>query len=164
MIAIRPATKADADALGRLGAEMVRFHHRIDPARFFTLAEPIDPGYGRFLAGETQNARAVVLVAEALDDAGAARIVGYVFARMEPRSWEALLDASGVIHDVFVDPPARRQGAARALLREAIARLEALGAERVVLMSAWPNREAQALFASLGFRNTMVEMMRERGA
>lgn len=162
MITVRSATAADAAALGRLGAEMVRFHHRLDPARFFDMPEPIEPGYARFLVGQIREPRAVVLVAVANDDGGE-RVVGYVFARMEPRSWEALLDASGVIHDVLVDSSARRRGAAKALVREAVARLEALGAERVVLSSAWPNREAQALFASLGFRPTMVEMMRERG-
>jgi ribosomal protein S18 acetylase RimI-like enzyme len=162
VIAIRKALASDAEALGRLGAEMVRFHHRLDPARFFAMPEPIEPGYARFLVGEIRDARAIVLVA-VTDDGGHERVVGYAFARMEPRSWEALRDACGVLHDVLVDASARRQGAGRALVREAVLELEAMGAPRVVLSSAWSNREAQALFASLGFRPTMVEMTRERG-
>jgi hypothetical protein len=34
----------------------------------------------------------------------------------------------------------------------------------VVLHTAWLNETAQTFFASLGFRKTMVEMTRERGA
>jgi RimJ/RimL family protein N-acetyltransferase len=36
-----------------------------------------------------------------------------------------------------------------------------MGAPRVVLMAAWRNESARALFARLGFRPTMVEMTRE---
>jgi RimJ/RimL family protein N-acetyltransferase len=45
-----------------------------------------------------------------------------------------------------------------------LARLEALGAPRVVLLTAWQNDGAQALFEKAGFRRTMVEMTRESAA
>jgi ribosomal protein S18 acetylase RimI-like enzyme len=46
-------------------------------------------------------------------------------------------------------------------VRETCKRLEAMGAPRVLLLSATQNTEGQALFAKLGFRHTMVEMTRE---
>jgi len=39
--------------------------------------------------------------------------------------------------------------------------LKALGAPRVVLMTAWQNEPARRFFARLGFRETMLEMTRE---
>jgi RimJ/RimL family protein N-acetyltransferase len=42
-----------------------------------------------------------------------------------------------------------------------MARLRDLGAPRVVLTSAWQNQAAHALFRSLGFRETMIEMAKE---
>jgi hypothetical protein len=46
----------------------------------------------------------------------------------------------------------------RALLVEMLAALRALGAPRVVLLSAWQNPDAHAFFESAGFRRTMLEM------
>ena len=104
-----------------------------------------------------KDAEAVLLAAEAPDGT----IAGYAYGRMEARDWNNLLDACGYLHDVYVDESWRKQGVARALCEAMFSRLEALGAPRVVLMSAWPNHGAQSLFRSLGFRETMVEMTRE---
>ena len=69
----------------------------------------------------------------------------------------------GKLNDVFVPPAARRHGVGRALIADAMARLAAAGAPRVVLLSAWPNADAQATFERMGFRRTMVEMTAELG-
>jgi ribosomal protein S18 acetylase RimI-like enzyme len=164
MIALRPATLADAEALGELAAAMVHFHQALDPDRYLRMPEPIAPGYGRFLATVSEDPRAVVLVGTLRDSpSDPERVVGYAYGHMEPMSYPELLDACGKLHDLYVDPIARRRGLARALVTAAIGRLEALGAPRVVLLSAWQNETAQALFTSLGFRKTMVEMTREAG-
>ena len=55
-------------------------------------------------------------------------------------------------------------GVGRALLEEALVALEALGAPRVLLSGAERSAAAQRLFAGAGFRQTTVEMTRERGA
>ena len=47
------------------------------------------------------------------------------------------------------------------LLEETLAFLKSRGAPRVVLSTAEQNEHAQRLFASAGFRRTMVEMTRE---
>ncbi len=62
-VTIRPATEADFTPLGRMAASLVRLHHALDAQRFI-IFEPIEPGYGRWLVRESQNDKAVVLVAE----------------------------------------------------------------------------------------------------
>jgi hypothetical protein len=57
--------------------------------------------------------------------------------------------------------PHTERGYARFLAT--IAALEARGAPRVVLSTAERNEGAQRLFARAGFRQTMIEMTRERG-
>jgi ribosomal protein S18 acetylase RimI-like enzyme len=152
---VRDATEVDLPAVARRAAALVRLHHAWDPARFF-LEEPIEHGYCAFLGRMLGDRDTVILVAVRGD-----AVLGYGYARLEPRDWNALLDACGMIHDVFVDAAARGRGVGERLVSALCARLADRGAPRVVLTSAWDNREAQALFQRLGFRRTMVEMTRE---
>ncbi len=156
-IRIRPATPDDAGALGRMGAELARLHHAFDPERFM-LPDDIEAGYRWWLGRELQSDEAVVLVAEL-----AGEVVGYAYGRLEARDWNALLDACGVLHDLWVDERARRTGAGAQLTEAALRRLGELGAPRVVLSTAAKNESAQRLFARLGWRPTMIEMTRELG-
>jgi len=66
-----------------------------------------------------------------------------------------------VLYDIIVDPVHRGAGVGRMLLEETLAFLKSRGAPRVVLSTAEQNEHAQRLFASAGFRRTMVEMTRE---
>jgi ribosomal protein S18 acetylase RimI-like enzyme len=86
------------------------------------------------------------------------KVVGYAYARLEPKDWNALLDAHGALHDILVADSARRQGIGKKLLERVLAELRTLGAERVVLHTAVQNRAAHKLFAAVGFRKTMLEM------
>lgn len=163
-VRIRLATTHDAAQIARLAAQLVRLHHSLDPERFF-LVERIEDGYEWFLAKEIARKDAVVFIAEMAIDPGAdAKIVGYAWGRLEPRDWMALLDACGRLHEVFVDVSARRLGIGKRLIEETLQWLEAQGAPRIVLTSAWKNEGAHQFFESLGFRRTMVEMTRERDA
>jgi predicted GNAT family acetyltransferase len=101
----------------------------------------------------------VLLVAER---AGA--LVGYAYGRLEERDWNQLLDACGALHDLWVEDGERGRGTGAALVLAMCAALASKGAPRVVLHAAAGNAPAQALFARLGFRPTMVEMTRELGA
>ena len=58
----------------------------------------------------------------------------------------------------MVDPVARGHGLGRRLMEALLEELRSRGAPRVVLEAAARNRRAQELFASLGFRPTMVEL------
>jgi GNAT superfamily N-acetyltransferase len=152
MISIRPASKSDLVALGRLGAALMRQHHASDPRRFILTDRPED-GYGRFLVSQLANPDSLVLVAERENE-----ILGYVFAGIEPTSWRDLRAPCGFIHDVYVHESARRQGTGQALARAAIAWALSRGMAQVVLWSKSGNDGAQRLFAKLGFRETMIEM------
>jgi ribosomal protein S18 acetylase RimI-like enzyme len=148
-------------AVARLAAQLVRFHHALDPRRFMSI-EPLELGYERWLTGEFANPGAVIVVAEQSSGGDAApAIIGYAYGRLEPRDWNSLLDACGALHDIFVADSARRLGAGALLLEAVIERLRALGAPRVVLHTAVQNTEAQRLFERSGFRRTMIEMTRE---
>lgn len=155
-IVIRPATSADLDAIGRLGALLAAEHHAFDPQRFLPAGEVTAEGYASFLGTQLDEPRAIVLVAE---DQG--RLAGYVYATLEGIDYMALRGPAGALQDIVVDPEQRGRGIGRELLDAALARLKAQGAPRVVLSTAEQNAAAQRLFASAGFRRTMVEMTRE---
>jgi len=154
---IRRATAEDAAALGRLGALLMRTHYAFDAQRFLPPGDAPETGYGSFLRSQLRRPDVVVFVAAT--DAG--EVVGYVYAGLEPMSWKELRDEAGFVHDVAVDPSARRAGIAAALLEAAIAWLKEQGAPRVMLWTAEQNADAQRLFARVGFRRTMIEMTRE---
>jgi ribosomal protein S18 acetylase RimI-like enzyme len=156
--AIRPVASADLPSVARLAAELVRYHRALDPLRYLA-ADGAEQGYVELLTREIQNPKAVVLCATPADGGDA---VGYTYATLEERDWSMLLDPHGALHDVFVDGSVRRSGLAQRLVEETIRRLEGLGAPRVVLYTAVQNSHAQALFAKLGFRSTMIELTRER--
>ena len=147
-------TTADLPAVGKLAGKLVRLHYELDPLRFLHLANP-EAGYAHYLGGELRNERAVLLVADDGD------IAGYAYGRVEERSYNDLLDAHAMLHDVYVDESARRRGAGRALVLEVVRVLKEKGAPRVLLHTAVQNEAAQKLFQSLGFRTTMLEMTRE---
>ena len=88
-------------------------------------------------------------------------IVGYAYARLEPRDWNALLEACGALHDIYVNESARRQGVARRLVQAVRDSLRAKGAPRLVLHTASKNKMAREFFAALGFRETMIELTAE---
>lgn len=158
---IRRATAKDMREVARFAARLVRFHHALDPKRFLC-DEPLEPGYERWLSQELKTPKAVIVVAEEIPEGGARpKVVGYAYGRMETRDWNALLDACGALHDVFVDDGVRGRGVGGALVEAVIQELREMGAPRVVLHTATQNEAAQKLFDRLGFRRTMVEMTRE---
>jgi ribosomal protein S18 acetylase RimI-like enzyme len=153
---IRRAEQRDLEAVGRLGARLLREHHDFDRLRFMAPRGNTEEGYAWFLGTQLQRDDAVVFVAE-----HGRLVVGYVYAGIEPQSWKELRDQAGFIHDVYVDAAARRRGVATALLESAARWLAERGMPRIVLWTAAPNEAARRLFERLGFRHTMTEMTRE---
>jgi ribosomal protein S18 acetylase RimI-like enzyme len=153
--------REDLEAVAVLAGKLVRQHMAFDPARFLQLPNP-EAGYARYFASELASDQVVLRVGELVAEGGApAKLVGYAYARKEPRSYNELLDACGKLHDIWVEPEARGAGLGEALVREVFAELRARGAPRVVLLTAVQNASAQRLFTKLGFRTTMLEMTRE---
>jgi len=150
-------TSADLDVVARMAGALVRFHHALDPARFL-LVDSVEDGYRWWFEKQLVDPAAVLLVAE-LDGT----LSGYAYARLEPRDWNALLEACGALHDIYVTDGARRRGVASALLDAVRDAVRAKGAPRLVLHTATENEAAQRLFARHGFRTTMLEMTAELG-
>jgi ribosomal protein S18 acetylase RimI-like enzyme len=155
-ITIRPASSADLEAIGRLGALLVRTHHDFDPQRFIAATPQTERGYASFLETQLDEPRVVVLVAER-----SGGVLGYTYAGVEGRDYMSLRGPAGVLYDIVVDPAHRGRGIGRMLLDATLAALQARGAPRVVLSTAERNDAAQRLFGQVGFRRTMIEMTRE---
>jgi ribosomal protein S18 acetylase RimI-like enzyme len=153
---IREATAADGDALGRLGALLMNVHYNFDRRRFLDPGRDAAAGYARFLISQLSDPNAIIFVAD-LDGA----VVGYCYAGIEPLSWKELRDEAGFIHDLALDPGARRQGAARQLIHAAVEWFRARKITRVMLWTSTENVAARELFEQAGFRPTMTEMTME---
>jgi ribosomal protein S18 acetylase RimI-like enzyme len=153
---IRKATRADRDALGRLGALLMDVHYNFDRRRFLDPGADASAGYARFLVSQLDDPASVILVAEADGS-----VMGYCYAGVEPLSWKELRDESGFIHDLALDPVARRRGAGRALVRAAIEWFRERKMSRVMLWTSTQNEAARELFLGAGFRPTMTEMTME---
>ncbi len=153
---VRRARRSDFPRLGRLGALLVEAHHALDPKRFLAPSDRTPAGYASFLGTKLEDPDAAILVA---DHDG--HVVGYAYAELEGYDYMSLRAPAGVLHDVIVDPGYRHRGIGRLLVEAALAYLKSRGAPRVVLSTAERNEAAQRLFASMGFRRTMIEMTRE---
>lgn len=156
-VIVRRAEERDLPALGRLGAALMRLHYTFDRDRFLAPSPHAEAGYARFLGMQRGGDDVAIFVAER-----DGRVVGYVYAGIEPKSWKELRDVAGFIHDVVVDEDARDAGIGARLVEAAAEWIVARGVPRVMLWTAEHNTAAQRLFARLGFRRTMVEMTREQ--
>lgn len=152
-VTVRRAERRDEEALGRLGAMLMRTHYAYDTRRFLPPGESPESGYGWILVNQLDADDVAVLVAEEEGE-----VAGYVYAGLEPMSWKELRGPAGFIHDVAVREESRRSGVAAQLIAAAIEWLRDRGAPRVILWTAAPNEPAQRLFRRLGFRETMREM------
>src|SRR6478609_9479057 len=157
-VIIRRAEARDLPGMAALAGQLVRQHHDFDALRFMLIPN-VESGYARFFASELSDPDALIFAAE-VD----CRVVGYAYARLEPRDWNALLDSCGALHDIFVGEGQRRQGVARLLLDAVRDGLRDKGAPRLVLHTASKNAGARQFFAKLGFRETMVELTAELDA
>ena len=155
-VTIRPATRADLAAVGRLGALLVRVHHDFDPQRFLPATPHTEQGYASFLLTQLKLPDVIVLVAERDGE-----LLGYTYAGMEGIDYMSLRGPAGILYDIVVDPAHRGRGVGRMLLDATMVVLRERGAPRVLLSTAQQNVPAQRLFEGAGFRRTMIEMTRE---
>ncbi len=155
-VVIRAATIADTPKAGQLGALLVREHHDFDAERFIAATPQTEHGYTAYLATQLDEPSVVILVA---DERGA--VLGYTYSAIEGRDYMALRGPAAALYDIVVDPARRGEGIGRKLLDATIAALSGRGVPLVVLSTAEQNEPAQRLFASAGFRRTMIEMSRK---
>lgn len=153
---IRPATRADMPAIGKLGALLVRTHHDFDAKRFIAATAGTEHGYASFLGSQLKEPNIMVLVAEREGE-----VVGYAYMGVEGYDYMVLRGPAGVLYDLVVDTAHRGQGVGTVLLEAALAALQKGGATQIVLQTAEGNTGAQRLFARAGFRRTFIEMTRD---
>jgi ribosomal protein S18 acetylase RimI-like enzyme len=156
MPVVRRATPADLATIGRLGALLVKEHYDFDPQRFLAARPGTPEGYASYISTQLEDPDMAVLVA---DDKG--EVIGYAYAAVEGYDYMTLRGPAGVLHDIIIDPEHRGKGVGRLLLGAALEFFKSRGLPRVVLSTAEQNEAAQRLFASMGFRRTMIEMTRE---
>jgi ribosomal protein S18 acetylase RimI-like enzyme len=154
-VIVRTAERRDLASIAELAGQLVLQHHGFDAERFMLMPN-VEAGYADFFANELSNPDVLIFAAEQ-----AGSVVGYAYARLEARDWNALLDSCGALHDIFVGDGVRRQGVARRLLEAVRVGLRGKGAPRLVLHTASKNVAARQFFAAMGFRETMVELTAE---
>lgn len=144
-VVVRPARTRDLPVLEALVAVVHEAHVEAEPAHF----RPADPGDVRaFLGGLLDDPASAVLVAEV-----GGRVVGYLWARHEPRPAGLFTAARDDVHvhHVVVDTLVRRTGLASALLADAETWAQARGAAALQLQVWSFNERAVAFFAGRGF-------------
>jgi hypothetical protein len=107
-VSIRAATPADLEAMGRLGALLVRMHHDLDPDRFIAATPQTEHAYGSFLGTRLEEPNIIILVAERDGE-----VVGYTYAGVEGKDYMSLRGPAGVLYDIVPPgPPLPRAGVA----------------------------------------------------
>lgn len=152
---IRPATPADVPAVLPMVRAICDLHLAWDRERFDIRPEVVEM-YAKWLPQRATDPDSVFLVAE---DASTNRVVGYVVATIEdsiPIYWTP---RCGWIHDAWIEPSHRKQGVAKALIRDAVARLRDKGISQIRGETALANNASRALLKSLGWREGTIEMM-----
>lgn len=153
---IRPATPDDVPAVLPMVRALCDLHQRHDPDRFKVLPDVLDR-YARWLPERARDERSVFLVAEHHAVPG---LAGFAVCTIEPEVPIFWIPECGWLHDLWVEPPARRHGVARELAREVCARFKAKGVKQVRLHTGVFNDAARAAFAAEGFRPCVVEMLK----
>ena len=132
---VRPAQPADRAQLARL----------FDQYRQFYQQPPDLPLAQDFIAERLANHDSVIFVASVEPQT----LVG--FTQLYPTLCSVSAAKIYVLYDLFVAPPARGHGVARALMQAAQAYAQQTGAVRLELATARTNVQAQALYESLGW-------------
>jgi ribosomal protein S18 acetylase RimI-like enzyme len=158
---VRAATVSDVAAILPMVDAICAMHHEMDPARYDFLPDVVQR-YQRWLPERAEDPRSVLLVGEAGDSAaGPKELAGFLVGTVERNIPIYRTTEFGFIHDVWVQPRARRSGLGGMLVDAAIANFATIGVKQVRLETAAANDAARALFARHGFRVAAEEMQRE---
>ena len=103
-------------------------------------------GARHYLSERLSNLESVIFLA-----LGGSGEQGQGFTQLYPSFASLRLQRLWILYDLYVSPPARRQGVGRALMEHAAQFAAATGAARIELSTAMDNRPAQALSESLGY-------------
>ncbi|MCG3123206.1 MAG: Mycothiol acetyltransferase [Phycisphaerales bacterium] len=150
---IRSATASDVPAVLPMIRAICSLHEAWDAARYGMLDDVV-ARYERWLPQRARDPRSVFLVAESQD-----HLTGFLVGEVLDNIPIYRVREYGFIHDMWVDPAARRSGTGRALLAAAIQRFKDIGVEQIRLETALANDAARKLFESCGFRTSTIDML-----
>ncbi len=154
---IRSATPADIPAVLPMVAKICALHESWDNAKFGILPHP-EKRYEKWLQRLATDERSIFLVAEYEE-----KLVAFVAASMEREIAIYRLQEYAIIHDLWVEPEYRQNGIARQMVMMTIENFQQMGVKQIRLDTAAANERARQLFASCGFRVSVVEMLSELG-
>jgi ribosomal protein S18 acetylase RimI-like enzyme len=159
---IRPATPEDVPQVLPMVRKIAAFHEAADPAKYSFRADPGDT-YRNWLRKRATDDRGVFLLADAAaaGDASGPRLVGFLVGTVEPEVVIYRVAEFGFIHDIWVDERYRHEGIGRQLVALAVERFRGMGMKQVRLDVLAGNDPARGLFASCGFRPSVIEMLVE---
>jgi ribosomal protein S18 acetylase RimI-like enzyme len=107
-----------------------------------------EDGARAYLKARMNNDEAVIFLAVNPDDPN--HNVGFVL--LYPTFDSVEMMSVWVLHDLFVDPGSRLHGIGRLLMNAAKDFCQKIGASRIDLATATDNKQAQALYESLGYK------------
>ncbi len=158
-VLIRPANPADIPAIAPMVQAVCDFHAALDPVVFDYLPDVVER-YRSWLPRRAADPESVLLIAEDHADAASPRAVGFLVGEVLDNIPIYQTARYGFVHDLWVEPDARRKGVARALVIEAVRRFERMGVTQVRGQTAGDNEHARAMLRALGFRAASTEMVR----
>lgn len=153
-VAVRRATKDDAESIAEFSVLLAEQHYGYDQVRFTRLITR--EGAAAYYGGRMEAKNAAVFVAEL-----GGRVVGFAYMEYEPVLYAELATKVAWLHDIYVEPKARKSGAGRELLDSVKDEARRLGANKILLSVGEKNENGQRFFEQYGFRQTMREMMLE---
>lgn len=151
---IRNATVADVPAVLPTVWAICELHQRQDPERFRVVSDVLER-YAAWLPLRAADPRSVFLVADREDG----RLSGFTVGTIEPEVPIFWVPECGWVHDLWVEPADRGQGVGAALADAAVHRFMAIGVTQVRCHTGTFNDAARALFARVGFRPCVIEML-----
>ncbi|MEH1904375.1 MAG: GNAT family N-acetyltransferase [Nostoc sp.] len=152
---IRPATTTDVPAVLPMVAKICGLHESWDSAKYGFLAHP-EQRYERWLTRLATSDRSVFLVSE-----NEGQLVAFLVATVEREIPIYRLEEFAFIHDIWVEPEYRQNGIARQMVMLSVERFHQMGIKQIRLDTAVANEASRRLFASCGFRLSIIEMLRE---
>jgi L-amino acid N-acyltransferase YncA len=153
---VREAGVADVPRIVEMLKHLTDAHERYDGQRFVAPADAASV-YGAWVVQATPGGDVLALVAVGGDGS----VVGYLMAEHfgpMPKYWapECIY-----VHDIYVEPEARKRGMADALLERAADWGKSRGVKQLRGIVANANQLGQAFFARSGFRIGALEFVRD---
>ncbi|MEH2355238.1 GNAT family N-acetyltransferase [Nostoc sp.] len=167
---IRPATITDVPAVLPMVAKICALHESWDSAKYGFLPHP-EQRYEQWLTrlansdgfstrrdanADASSIRSVFLVSE-----NEGQIAGFLIATIEREIPIYRLQEFAFIHDIWVEPEYRQKGIARQMVMLSVERFHQMGVKQIRLDTAIANEASRRLFASCGFRFSIIEMLIE---